>query len=329
MDGLVDGPLAWLIAWSYVRSWSAIPLTSAGLLLVAGSCVLPWDTYDPRIGDETSGGGADGVGGTSTSVGPGSGGAATGGTSSVGGEASGGQGASDGGGGSGGASGECAGARDGTLCGSAADNDCDAPDTCSAGLCVSNQAADATSCDDCTGGFCGGCASGVCQDCSEVPETLPTVFTSSASADGLMFNVEALEKLQITGFSLNLETGFSGEIEVYVNPGGHLGEEENPSAWTQVFQTDVTSAGSDTATFMSLNGNTIEIDAGETLGLYITTIATMNNDQRYLTEGTTAGTPAVSNSSLSIKYGRRLDYPFTLLSTIKLWNGIVHYELCQ
>lgn len=290
-----------------------------GCAIFAGSCVLPWDAYDPRL---------EGSGGTSAQggTGPGTGGGGDGGAPATGGD---GGTAGESAGGSGGAPAVCAGATDGASCGSPSSSECDAPDTCQAELCVSNAAGDGASCSDCGSGFCDACDAGSCRSCAATPGALTTVFDSDGSADGIMFDVEALTKLRVTGLSLNLADGFSGPIEVYTNPGGGVGEEEDPNAWTLVFSTNVASEGPDTPTFMAMSGSEIALDAGERIGLYVTSTATAENAQRYLTQGTAAGETAEADASLEIKYGHRLEYPFTLLSAIKLWNGTVHYERCD
>ncbi len=208
-------------------------------------------------------------------------------------------------------------------------SDCDRADACQVGVCEPNLALDGASCGDCASGYCDACSAGTCASCLSTPGALTTMFEHNGSADGIMFNVEALEKLRITGLSLNLAAGFSGAFEVYINPDGGVGDEEDAAKWTLVFSKDLTSAGTNTPTFMSMAGSELELAAGETLGLYVTSTATAQNAQLYFTEGTTAGDTAVTNSQFAIKYGNRLEYPFVLLSAVKLWSGTVHYELCD
>lgn len=288
----------------------------SALAVVVVSCALPWDTYDPRLGDGTGGDDAPSVGGSGGENGMNAGGsvATTGGGRSAGG---------------GGGSPECADAADGTTCGSATANDCDAPDSCDQGACVANHVSDGARCDDCSGGFCNGCMAGSCVDCDLAAGALTTVFANNGSADGLMFNLRALERIRVTGLSMNLATGFTGTVEVYVNPGGHIGDEEDASKWSLVFSDSVTSAGTDTATFMSLATDTIEIAKDEVVGFYVTTVATGANNMLYFTEGLNPGDPADATSMVEIQYGVRLSYPFTLLSAVKLFNGTIHYEGCE
>ena len=247
-------------------------------MMFAG-CVLDFDAYDPRLGDPSDAGdaGTGGEGGSVETAGSGQGAGAQGG-------------GAQGGGAQGGGNAQCAGADDGTPCGSQVDTECDLPNTCAQGICEDNLVPQGQLCVSCGDDLCKGCESGTCESCSFLTrDELETVYAQDGQADGLMFNVLALKPLRITGLDLNLATGFSGTIEIYTRLGGHIGQEGSPGAWTLLHTSTVTSSGENQPSTLSLDSDAIALGQNQTLGLYVTTTTTAGTNMLYRTEGSAAG----------------------------------------
>ena len=152
------------------------------------------------------------------------------------------------------------------------------------------------------------------------PDSLTTMFASNNGLDGNMFNVTAIEDLQIVSFDCNFDAG-AVTIEVYTCPGGYQGNETNPGAWTLVGSGPTTGAGQDLPTPLPF-GVDIQIPAGQTMGIYITgaTGAGIN-----YTNGSALGAIAAQNADLSIDEGWGVSHPFGGNFSPRVWNGTVYY----
>ena len=299
----------------------------AGLVLVAGSCLMDFDELAPVT--TAAGGGSASTGGSaaSNSGAGGQGGAGGGATTTLAGPGSGGAGGSGNDGG-GGATSECVGQPDDTLCGSLDDSDCDPLDTCQDGVCQMSLTPDDSACDDCAVGFCKGCMSGSCVDCSVVDTDLETLFTGLSSTHGNMFDITALETLRVYGYSLNLTGSYSGTVEVYRKLGGIGGDPQDMTGWALIGIENVNAAGAGNPTYIDMTSNTMRMEAGETVGIYLTTISALE-PMRYTASSGSVGDIADSNSHLEIRKGYSMVYPFGTVDWPKLWNGTVHYEACE
>jgi len=229
--------------------------------------------------------------------------------------------------------GPCDGLPDGTPCGDPASSDCDGADTCVGGACVTNQAADGATCDDCASGAatCASCAMGACPDAACTPgggvpvggELVAPVLGGNGN-EGNMFDVVASGPLTITSFETNTATAGMTEYEIWHKPGTHVGSETDRAAWTRI----------GTATFMTLGPEVytpipipigVTLAAGERHAFYLTH-KTLNN--RYH-NGTAVGTLLASTPELAIYEGVANDYAtsgFGAINTPRAWEGKIHYR---
>ncbi|MDC8001958.1 HYR domain-containing protein, partial [Aequorivita todarodis] len=151
-------------------------------------------------------------------------------------------------------------------------------------------------------------------------ETLTTTFAGGNGLDGAMFDVVAVNDLTIDSFDVNLDTGITDDIEVYFKTGTWVGFHTDPSAWTLLATTNVTSVGDGMPTPLNLNLGVV-VAPGERVAFYVTTI---NGGMNY-TNGTTTGNLFASDANLEFYEGRGMSYPFTGGFEPRVFNGNIHY----
>jgi len=154
--------------------------------------------------------------------------------------------------------------------------------------------------------------------------SLTTTFSSNNGQSGNMFDVVAANPVIINDFDVNLDTGISPTIEIYVVTGGGSwqGNETNSGAWTLLTTVpNVTSAGANTATNLGISLGFL-VPAGVTQGFYVTVNA--GTGMNY-TNGSSVGAVAASNSDLQILEGAGKSYPFGSTFQPRVWNGTIHY----
>jgi hypothetical protein len=214
---------------------------------------------------------------------------------------------------------------EGTLCGDPTDTICTDPDTCDgAETCLANSEPDGLSCIDCSGGLdlCV-CLSGLCANNCTAPGTLLTTFTGTAVEAGTMFDIRALNTVEIQGFDTNLEPGIH-TMEIYYRPGPYLGHETNVSSWNLLAIVSVMSNGAGVPTRIPFDLQLV-IPAGETYAFHITATTPV----MFSTEGTEAGTVYASDSNVELLQGIANAYPFGMVFTPRVFNGTVHYGVCD
>lgn len=228
--------------------------------------------------------------------------------------------------------GVCEQAPDGAACGDPAVSECNAADTCVAGACVSNLAADGTACYDCPAGAaaCASCAQGECRDAScqpdgpPVPATLTSPFVGGNGDEGNMFDVVANTTLTITRFDTNTSTAGDTEYEIWTKPGTYVGFEETASAWTLVGRASFPTLGSGMYTPIPIAVD-VTIQAGQRQAFYLTH-KSLNN--RYH-NGTQVGAVLVSTPELTLYEGAGVNYGtagFAGTNTPRAWEGQIHYH---
>jgi hypothetical protein len=226
----------------------------------------------------------------------------------------------------------CEQASDGTACGDTTTSECNAADTCVAGACVSNAAADGTACYDCPAGAaaCASCAQGACVDAScqpdgpPVPVTLTSPLVGSNGDEGNMFDVVAAETLTITRFDTNTNAAGDTEYEIWTKPGTYVGSEGTASAWTLVGTASFATLGPGTYTPIPIAVD-VTIQAGKRQAFYLTH-RSLNN--RYH-NGTQVGAVLVSTPALTLYEGAGVNYDttgFSGINTPRAWEGRIHYH---
>ncbi|MCP4442606.1 MAG: T9SS type A sorting domain-containing protein [Aureispira sp.] len=150
--------------------------------------------------------------------------------------------------------------------------------------------------------------------------SLQTLFAQNNGQSGIMFDITAINAVNITSFETNM--GAAGDFEIYYKTGTHVGSETNAGAWTLVGSAaGVTNNPANTATAIPIAVNTT-IGAGQTGAFYIT--YTTGTDMLY-TDGTAVGNVYTADANIQIKEGTGKAYPFGTNYSPRILNGIVHY----
>ena len=160
--------------------------------------------------------------------------------------------------------------------------------------------------------------------------SVSTGLVSDTGQDGNMFDIRAIERLQIVGFDLNLDAG-AWDIEVYTTTSGgsFLGFETDPTGWTMIESVNVMSAGANTASPLPLDLD-VEIAAGGQRGFYVTVV---NGPAMNYRNGDGIGSIEGGNAYIEVLEGVGKSHPFA--STFgnaaggREWSGNVHYRVIK
>ena len=164
-------------------------------------------------------------------------------------------------------------------------------------------------------------------------QTLTTGFASSTASGGNVFNLQATGASDVTvnALDINLRTGVSGFVEVWVRPGSYVGFQGSIAGWTQVTRVSVASAGSDQPTPLPITTPFL-IPAGATVGVYVTSAGAGgpggNTEFRYLVSSGNPGvTVAASNADLTITEGHGVRGYFNTFFAPRIFTGNIRYSL--
>lgn len=154
-------------------------------------------------------------------------------------------------------------------------------------------------------------------------DSLTTTYMGGNGNSGIMFNIQALQKVVVTGFhvSINSTAGVSTYIKLYYRKGTYIGNETNPASWTFIDSTQVVSGGSGVPVYVPVN-TSIVIPAGTKYGFYVTTNSGISLDY---TDGTNEDSIYVANSYFNIREGHGMGYPFITSGVPRIFNGSVHF----
>jgi len=154
--------------------------------------------------------------------------------------------------------------------------------------------------------------------------TLTTSFAATTLADGNMFDIVAQEDIIINSFDINLNTGFTSDIEVYFKEGTWVGSENNASDWTLVATASgVTSNGFNNATPLNLSMG-ISVESNKRVAFYVT--QSTNLGGFWYTIGTAVGNTLASDANLTLFEGAGKAYPFGNTFSPRDFNGNIIYD---
>ncbi len=126
------------------------------------------------------------------------------------------------------------------------------------------------------------------------------------NAQGVMFDLQAVAKTDIGGVSVELEAG-THDVNVYFRRGTFVGHESSPTGWELIGSVNAaSSAGGGALTRVSF-ADRIELDVGETVGLYVDTLQAA---QLRTTAGGTVGDIATTASLAITRVGRSVGATF-------------------
>jgi len=153
-----------------------------------------------------------------------------------------------------------------------------------------------------------------------VTNSLTTTYAGGNGFSGNMFDITTINEVIINSFDVNLDSSASATIEVYYRDGTYVGHTSSSAGWNLLGSTSVTSAGDGIPTVLGLTlGHTIP--ASTTQGFYVTsTTSNMNY---------TDGSTPTSNADMTLTFGYGGAYPFNLTNTPRIWNGTIHYDVCN
>jgi hypothetical protein len=214
----------------------------------------------------------------------------------------------------------------GTPCGDPSDTQCTDPDICDgAGTCLSLSEPEASFCDECAAGLglCG-CESGYCANNCNQPGTLLTKFADNSRSAGDMFDIRALRTVEILSFDANLSAG-THTMEIYYRPGPYSGHETDATSWNLVGTATAMSSATGMPTPIPIDVR-VTIPAGETYAFYITSVT---GSPVRDTIGTTTGAVYASDSNIEFLEGAGKGYPFAASIAPRVFNGNIHYDLCE
>ena len=143
---------------------------------------------------------------------------------------------------------------------------------------------------------------------------------------GLLFDVTATNGLTIKCFEANLYAGTIANYEIYYRAGTHVGNENNPGAWTLLGgATGILSAGNNLPTPLPITVN-VSIPTGQTYAFYVTNSNGAGGTS--YTDGTSVGKFLASDANLTVYEGVGKSYPFGILTiNVRNFNGHIFYDL--
>ena len=137
---------------------------------------------------------------------------------------------------------------------------------------------------------------------------LNTNYNANNGQDGIMFDIYAVNGVEITNFSMDLDVGVH-DVEIYTKTGSHVGFEGNAAAWTLLGTANaVNVTGSGFGTVIPLTISVI-IPGCETAAFYVTTTGSTFSGSNY-TNGTAVGNVWAADANLQILEGTGKDHAF-------------------
>ena len=148
---------------------------------------------------------------------------------------------------------------------------------------------------------------------------LTTPYLDNNGQDGIMFDIVALQAVNITQFAMDF-TGTT-TVEVYGIAGTHVGNEVNAGAWTLIGTAAGLNASAGTNVIIPVAINSF-ICPGDVAGFYITSTTGGCN----YSDGAALGSAAAADANIQILEGTGKSYPFGLSFTPRVPNVTVYYD---
>jgi len=151
--------------------------------------------------------------------------------------------------------------------------------------------------------------------------SLFTTVSGSSAFIGEMFDLVAVNSIEITGFDVQMTAG-TGTIEIWYRPGTHVGFTTSNVGWTLAATTTVVSNGPSVLTPIPATIS-VQIPAGQTYGFYIVT--NTGPTLRY-SGGTAVGNIFGQNADLQLLEGHTSQFYFQATTSPRAFNGQVKYN---
>jgi len=157
----------------------------------------------------------------------------------------------------------------------------------------------------------------------DIDGRLDTTFAGGNGHKGAMFDLTAINQIEITGFDFRVSSGTGTYylIEVYyvTSRSSYAGNENNSGAWTflgwQIVETEVA------PNHIHVDIGGLIINPGETIGIYFTATDEYTGNIAY-----TDGTQQYSNVDLIFDSGVGKAFPFGATYSPRIWNGTIYYD---
>jgi len=148
-------------------------------------------------------------------------------------------------------------------------------------------------------------------------DSIGTLYGSNNGLTGCMFDLVAVNDIEIQYFYGNMGTG-TNDCIIYYKNGSHVGYNNDSTAWTSIGTASITSM-QDIPVLIPISIN-LTITAGDTMAFYI---ARQSGGSVRYTDGTTLGSVYSGNGFISILEGTGVSYPFDFSISPRVWNGSV------
>jgi len=152
---------------------------------------------------------------------------------------------------------------------------------------------------------------------------LETTFDGGSGQDGIMFDVLPKEDLSIKGFDLHLSDTSETNVRIYTRDTGFSGSENQPEEWTLVVDKNIKGKGSNVATKIVFDEDTVVHLASERLHAFYIVVGN-GNGLRY-SHGNGTGSLANENEDLVIFEGVGVTSEFGSTFPDRIWNGAFYY----
>jgi gliding motility-associated-like protein len=151
---------------------------------------------------------------------------------------------------------------------------------------------------------------------------LNTPQVTNNGQDGIMFDIVALQSVNIVQLGMDFDTGTGNTIRIYKKVGTHVGFANNAAAWTLVGEVTGWASTSNQNVLIPIQINHY-LCPGQVVAFYVTNTVTANCNY---SNGTGVGNTAAQDANIRILQGTGKDYPFGTSFTPRVPNVRVNYN---
>ena len=165
----------------------------------------------------------------------------------------------------------------------------------------------------------------IADDSFTISRTMTTTYEGTKMTYGVMFDIQTLDDVKITG--LDIHTNSTNEVtyEIYTKRGTHQQFEEIPQSWTPIASGRTEGQGvSHVTTIPSNKLESFIIPSNTTQSFYVT----LTTPDLQYSEGSMTGSTYLMSSDMIVMEGIIIDgYPFDInIANPCIWNGAIHYQ---
>ena len=150
---------------------------------------------------------------------------------------------------------------------------------------------------------------------------LATPYNQNNGQDGIMFDIQALQSVEITNFDINCGNA-THDFEIYYRPGTHVGFENNAAGWNLIGTANNVTGPINVATPIPTTFSVV-LCAGDVGAFYVTSIGAGSIDY---TNGVAVGAVVAADANIQVLCGTGKDYAWAASYTPRNPNVTVHYN---